>query len=62
MKAGIPKFTSHDLRRSAITKVALEKDIYTAQNFARHEDIQTTLNYIRAANLQADLRKASDLF
>lgn len=61
-QAGIPELSTHDLRRSAITHIALKTDIYTAQKFARHSNVKTTLGYLRAHNLQADLRKASDLF
>ena len=62
IKAGVENFTTHDLRRSAITKVALETNIYTAQKFARHEDIETTLGYLRSANIESDLLTASGLF
>lgn len=45
--AGIPKFTSHDFRRTTITNLFESRggDLSSIQRFARHSSSQTTLIY-----------------
>jgi len=47
-KAGVPKCTLHDFRRSAVTNWAEHLPIQVVQQLAGHSDITTTRNYYLA--------------
>lgn len=44
-RAGVGKFTIHDLRRSCITNCARKLPIHVTQQYAGHSDINTTKEY-----------------
>jgi integrase len=56
-KAGVPKFTIHDLRRSCITNWARKLPIHVTQQLAGHADINTTRKYYLSVQAE-DIRKA----
>lgn len=47
-QAGVNPFTTHDLRRSAISKVIDRHGVAVTQTYARHNDPKTTLGYTRS--------------
>jgi len=46
--AVIKKVSTHWLRHTAVTTVANLVDVQTAQGYARHSDVRTTMNYVHA--------------
>ena len=59
-RAGVAKFTLHDLRRSAITNWAQELPIQVVQQLAGHSDISTTRKYHLTVRSE-DLASANDV-
>ncbi|HSA27076.1 MAG TPA: tyrosine-type recombinase/integrase [Phycisphaerae bacterium] len=56
-RAGVAKFTYHDLRRSCITNWAQGLPAHVVQRLAGHSDIKTTQRYYLSVQ-EADLEQA----
>jgi integrase len=54
VKAGVPAFTPHWLRHTALTMIAEETDIESAQRVAGHSTAAMTILYTRAAKKKAE--------
>lgn len=48
VSAGVPRFTAHDLRRTAVTQWVASAGLRTAQRLANHADPKTTALYDRS--------------
>jgi len=59
-RAGVEKFTLHDLRRSCITNWAEVLPMHVVQKLAGHSDIKTTQQYYLSVR-ECDLHKARQL-